>query len=180
MLTADVTHVQQGFRVPIPHMDRETGSEIPVMTLCQKYLKYLKFGKPFRRVCENVCTVRNVLRATVDSLTKIQRRIIKQAVGSLPQDDRQWVVRDWRQTEWDVERDSPPRNYEGSPDSRLKRETHEPELSDLHYHIFDLAAAGDVDYNRQIKKVLQESLGNTNRNMLDLTASVSMLSHYQA
>ena len=56
--------------------------------------------------------------------------------------------------------------FEGSSPIRTKRS--EPELRDVHYHIFGLAGAGDVDYNRQLIKVLQESVGETNQNMLEL------------
>ena len=79
MSTADITHVQQGFRVPIPHLDSEIGSEVPIMTLCEKYLK---FSKPFKRVCESVHTESDWLRVTIDSLTEIQKRIINQAIES--------------------------------------------------------------------------------------------------
>ena len=89
MSTADVTHVQQGFRVPIPRLDSDIGSEVPVLTLCKRYLK---FGLPFEKVCESMSKVRNWLRATVDSLMEVQRRIINQAMESLPRDDRQWVM----------------------------------------------------------------------------------------
>ena len=71
MSTADITHVQQGFRVPIPVLDSSVGSEVPVMTLCEKYLK---FGDPFKKMCKSVSKVRDWLRATVDSLVKIQKR----------------------------------------------------------------------------------------------------------
>ena len=163
MSTADITHVQQGFRVPIPVLEKGVESEVPVMTLCERYLK---FGDPFRKVCKSVGKVRDWLRATVDSLMRIQKRIIQQAMESLPLDDRQWVVGDRRQTEWDTGRDNPVRDLEGSSTPRTKRS--EPELHDVHYHIFGLAGAGDVDYNRQLIKVLQESAGETNQNMLEL------------
>ena len=161
MSTADITHVQQGFRVPIPVLDSSVGSEVPVMTLCEKYLK---FDDPFKKVCKSVSKVRDWLLATVDSLVQIQKRIVLQAMESLPLDDRQWVVGDRRQTEWDARRDNPAHDFEGSSPTRTNRS--EPELRDVHYHIFDLAGAGDVDYNRQLIKVLQESAGETNRNML--------------
>ena len=51
MSTADITHVQQGFRVPIPVLDSSVGSEVPVMMLCEKYLK---FGDSFKKVCKSV------------------------------------------------------------------------------------------------------------------------------
>ena len=91
MSTADITHIQQGFRVPIPVLDSSVGSEVPVMTLCEKYLKC---GDPFKKVCKSVSKVRDWLQATVDSLVKIQKRIVLQAMESLPLDDRQWVVGD--------------------------------------------------------------------------------------
>ena len=46
MSTADMTRVHQGFRVPIPHQDNEIGYKVPVLTLCEKYLK---FGVPFEK-----------------------------------------------------------------------------------------------------------------------------------
>ena len=89
MSTADVTHVQQGFRIPIPRVDEEARTEVPVVTLCERYLKH---GKPFERVCSNVQKARDWLRATVNSLTLIQETVIRQALDSLPgNDDRQWV-----------------------------------------------------------------------------------------
>ena len=39
MSTADVTHVQQGFRIPIPRVDEEARIEVPVVTLCERYLR---------------------------------------------------------------------------------------------------------------------------------------------
>ena len=57
MSTADVTHIQQGFRVPIPHVDEEARVEVPVVTLCERYLK---FGKPFKKVCGNVQKARDM------------------------------------------------------------------------------------------------------------------------
>ena len=84
MSTVDITHIQQGFRVPIPVLDGSVVSEVPVMTLCEKYLK---FGDSFKKVCESVTKVRDWLRATVNSLMKIQKRIVVQAMKSLPLDD---------------------------------------------------------------------------------------------
>ena len=86
MWTADITHVQQGFRVPIPVLDGSVVSEVPVMTLCEKYIKY---GDSFKKVCKSVGKVRYWLQATVKSLMKIQKRIVLQAMESLPLDDRQ-------------------------------------------------------------------------------------------
>ena len=99
MSTADITHVQQGFRVPIPVLDGEVASEVPVMTLCEKYLKY---GEPFKKMCKSVGKVRDWLRAMVRSLMKIQKRIVLQAMDSLPLDNRQWIVGERRQTEWNA------------------------------------------------------------------------------
>ena len=96
MSTADVTHVQQKFRVPIPRVDEEVRVEVPVMTLCERYLK---FGKPFEKVCGNAQKSRDWLRATVESLTLIQNAVIRQALDSLPgNDDRQWIIGDRRST----------------------------------------------------------------------------------
>ena len=87
MSTADVTHVQQGFRIPIPRVNEEARTEVPVLTLCERYLKH---GKPFKRVCSNVQKARDWLRATVKSLTLIQETVIRQALEALPEnDDRQ-------------------------------------------------------------------------------------------
>ena len=66
MSTVDVTHIQQGFRVPIPRVDEEARVEVPVVTLCERYLK---FGKPFKKICGNVQKARDWSRATVESLT---------------------------------------------------------------------------------------------------------------
>ena len=71
-----------------------------------------------------------------------------------------------RHTEWDARRDNPTKDFEGSAHARVRRA--EPEWRDVHYHIFGLAGARDVDYNRQLIKVLQESVGETNQNMLEL------------
>ena len=120
---------------------------------------------PFEKVCESVSKARNWLRAMVDSLTEIQRRIIDQAMESLPRDDRQWVMGNRRQTKWEEHRNNPTYDYDYS---RMRRVTDEPDLRDVHYHIFGLAGAGDLDCNRQLIKVLQESTGETNRNMLEL------------
>ena len=84
MSTADIPHVQQGFRVPIPALDSNVCSEVPVMTLCEKYLK---FGDPFNKVCKSDSKVRDWQQATVDSLMRIQKRIVLQAMESLPLDD---------------------------------------------------------------------------------------------
>ena len=84
MSTADVTHVQQGFRIPIPPVNEEARTEVPVLTLCKRYLKH---GTPFKRVCSNVQKARDWLRATVNSLTLIQETVIRQALESLPGDD---------------------------------------------------------------------------------------------
>ena len=67
---------------------------------------------------------------------------------SLPLEDRQWIVGDRRETEWDARRDNPTQDFEGSSPTLTKHG--EPELHDVHYHIFGLAGAGDVDYNRQL------------------------------
>ena len=160
MSTADVTHVQQGFRIPIPRIEQDSGSEVPVMTLCESHLK---FGKPFERACERTHKVRDWLRETVNSLVEIQGRVINQALDLLPPDDRQWVVRNQRQTQWDVVRDRPPFEKEGRAYNRLTRETDEPELRDIHSHVFGIAGASDVDYNRQFIKVLQELMGDANQ-----------------
>ena len=141
----------------------EVASEVPVMTLCEKYLKY---GVPFKKMCKTVGKVKDWLRATVKSLMIIQKRIVLQAMNSLPLDDRQWMVGERRQTEWNARRDNPTTDFEGSSPVRKRRS--EPELRDLHYHIFGLAGAGDVDYKRQLIKVLQESVGETNQDMLEL------------
>ena len=101
----------------------------------------------------------------MDSLTEIQRRIIDQAMESLPRDDRQWVMGNRRQTKWEEHRNNPTYDYDYS---RMRRVTDEPDLRDVHYHIFGLAGAGDLDCNRQLIKVLQESTGETHRNMLEL------------
>ena len=165
MSTADMTHVQQGFRIPIPGIERESGSEVPVMTPCDRHLK---FGKPFERACERTRKVRDWLRATVDSLVGIQERVIKQALDSLPPDDTQWILGSQRQTQWEVVRDLPPFEREERAYNRLKRETDLPELRDVHYHVFGIAGASDVTYNRQLIKVLQESMGETNQDMVEL------------
>ena len=137
MSTADITHVQQGFRVPIPVLDGSVVSEVPVMTLCEKYLKY---GDSFKKVCKSVGKVRDWLQATVKSLMKIQKRIVFQAIESLPLDDRQWIVGVRRYTEWDVRRDNPTQDFEGS--SPMRNKCSKPELCDVHYHILGLAGGG--------------------------------------
>ena len=155
------------FSVPVPRsgsgilvLDSGVNSEVPVMTLCEKYLN---FDDLFRKVCKSVSNVRDWLRATVESLMEFQRRIVQQAMESLPLDNRQWVVGDRRQTEWDTQRYNPTPDFEGSSSPHIKR--NEPELRDVHYHIFGLAGAGDVDYNPQLIKGWQKSAGETNRNM---------------
>ena len=150
MSTADVTHVQQGFRIPIPRTEQDSGSEVPV----------IKFGKPFERACERTHKVRDWLRVTVNSLVEIQGRVINQALDSLQRDDRHWVVGNQRYR--------PPFEKEGRSYDGLTRETGEPELRDVHYHVFGIAGASDVDYNRQLIKVLQESMGDANRDMVEL------------
>ena len=164
MSTVDVTLIQQGFRVPIPRVDEEARVEVPVVTLCESYLK---FGKPFKKVCGNVQKARDWLRATVESLTLIQKAVIRQALDSLPgNDDRQWIRGDKLSTKADEERPSSPPQHEGDHQDRSKRE--EPEPRDVHYHIFGIAGAGDVDYNRQLIKVLQDSSRDMSRDMYEL------------
>ena len=164
MSTADVPHVQQGFRVPIPRVDEEAGVEVPVVTLCERYIKY---GKPFKKVCGNVQKARDWLRGTVESLTLIQKAVINQALESLPgDDDSQWIRGDKLSAEADEERLSSTHRHEGDHQERSKRE--EPELRDVHYHIFGIAGAGDVNYNRQLIKVLQDSSRDMSKDMYKL------------
>ena len=128
-------------------------TEVPVLTLCERYLKH---GTPFKRVCSNVQKARDWLRATVNSLTLIQETVIRQALESLPgDDDRQWVGVDKVYGEVGVGNEDSFSQRMGDRRDRSKRE--EPELRDVQYHIFGIAGAGDVDYNRQLIKVLQES-----------------------
>ena len=164
MSTADVTHVQQGFRIPIPRVNEEARTEVPVLKLCERYLKH---GTPFKRVCSNVQKARDWLRATVNSLTLIQETVIRQALESLPgDDDRQWVGVDKVYGEVGVgNEDSFSQRMDDRRD-RSKRE--EPELRDVQYHIFGIAGAGDVDYNRQLIKVLQESSSDMSKDMYEL------------
>ena len=164
MSTADVTHVQQGFRIPIPRVNEEARTEVPVLTLCERYLKH---GKPFKRVCSNVQKARDWLRATVNSLTLIQETVIRQALESLPgNDDRQWVGVDKVFGEVGVGNEDSFSQRMGDRRDRSKRE--EPELRDVQYHIFGIAGAGDVDYNRQLIKVLQESSSDMSKDMYEL------------
>ena len=129
MSTADVTHVQQGFRVPIPHVDEEARVEVPVVTLCERHLKY---GKPFKKVCGNVQKARDWSRATVESLTLIQKAVINQALDSLPgDDDRQWIRGDKLSAKADEERLSSTHRHEGDHQERSKCE--ELELRYVHY-----------------------------------------------
>ena len=65
-----------------------------------------------------------------------------------------------------MERPSPTRQNAGDRQERSKRE--EPELRDVQYHIFGIAGAGDVDYNRQLIKVLQESSRDMSKDMYEL------------
>ena len=164
MSTADVTHVQQGFRIPIPRVNEEARTEVPVLTLCERYLKH---GTPFKRVCSNVQKARDWLRATVNSLTLIQETVIRQALESLPgDDDRQWVGVDKVYGEVGVGNEDSFSQRMGDRRDRSKRE--EPELRDVQYHIFGIAGAGDVDYNRQLIKVLQESSSDMSKDMYEL------------
>ena len=164
MSTADVTHVQQGFRIPIPRVDEEARIEVPVVTLCERYLKH---GKPFKKVCANVQKARDWLRATVNSLTLIQETVIRQALDSLPgNDDRLWIRGDKMSMEADMGEAGPTRQKTGDRRERSRRE--EPELRDVQYHIFGIAGAGDMDYNRQLIKVLQESSSDMSKDMYEL------------
>ena len=56
----------------------------------------------------------------------------------------------------------------GGHHARWRREEKEPELRDVHYHIFGIAGVGDVDYKRQLIKVLQESIRDMNQDVFDL------------
>ena len=164
MSTADVTHVQQGFRIPIPRVNEEARTEVPVLMLCERYLKH---GKPFTRVCSNVQKARDWLRATVKSLTLIQETVIRQALESLPEnDDRQWVGVDKVFGGVGVGNEDSFSQKVGGHQDRSKRE--EPELRDVQYHIFGIAGAGDVDYNRQLIKILQESSSDMSKDMYEL------------
>ena len=156
--------MQQGFRIPIPRVDEEARTEVPVLTLCERYLKH---GTPFKRVCSNVQKARDWLRATVNSLTLIQETVIRQALESLPgDDDRQWVGVDKVYGEVGVGNEDSFSQRMGDRRDRSKRE--EPELRDVQYHIFGIAGAGDVDYNRQLIKVLQESSSDMSKDMYEL------------
>ena len=164
MSTTDVIHVQQGFRVPIPRLDEEARMEVPVMTLCERYLK---FGTPFEKVCGNVQKAQDWLRATVESLTLIQKTVNPQALDSLPSnDDRQWIIGGHRPTTGNEEKGRSP--YHNGEDHRNRWKREEPELRDVHYHIFGIAGAGDVDYNRQLIKVLQDTSRDMSRDMYEL------------
>ena len=135
-----------------------------MITLCERYLK---FGKPFEKVCGNVQKARDWLRATVESLTLIQNAVIRQALDSLPgNDDRQWIIGDRRSTTGIEEKYHSPYQHEEDHPDRRKRE--EPELCDVHYHIFWITGAGDVHYNRQLIKVLQDTSRDMSRDMYEL------------
>ena len=145
-------------------MDEEARVEVPVVTLCERYLK---FGKPFKKVCGNVQKARDWLRATVESLTLIQNAVIRQALESLPgNDDLQWIRGYDLSTKGDEEKLHSPHQHEGDHQDRWKRE--EPELRDVHYHIFGIAGAGDGDYSRQLIKVLQDSSRDMSKDMYEL------------
>ena len=135
-----------------------------MITLCERYLK---FGKPFEKVCGNVQKARDWLRATVESLTLIQNAVIRQALDSLPgNDDCQWIIGDRRSTTGNEENyHSPYQHEEDHPDRRKRKE---PELRDVHYHIFGITGAGDVHYNRQLIKVLQDTSRDMSRDMYEL------------
>ena len=59
--------------MPIPALDGSVVSEVPMMTLCEKYLK---FGDSLKKVCKSVSKVRDWLQATVNWLMKLQKRIV--------------------------------------------------------------------------------------------------------